>query len=52
MTTTEKQCLVHHRKSLSKFHQMMNQFRQLNEFKLTIIEQLPKRCCSCQQQTG
>ena len=43
MTTTEKQCLV---------HQMMNQFRQLNEFNLTIIEQLPKRCCSCQQQTG
>ena len=52
MTTTGEECLVHHRKFLSKFHQTVNQVRQLNEFNLTILQQLPKRCCSCHGQTG
>jgi hypothetical protein len=48
----DKVCIVHDRKFLSKFHETINQLRQLNEFNLSILQQLPKRCCSCGGKDG
>jgi hypothetical protein len=48
----EKVCIVHDRKYLSKFHGTINQLRQLNQFNLSILQQLPKRCCSCDGRNG
>jgi hypothetical protein len=48
----ENVCIVHDRKYLSKFHGTVNQLRQLNEFNLSVLQQLPKRCCSCDGKNG
>jgi hypothetical protein len=52
MTTEIEKCFVHNRKYLSKFHGNINQLRRTNEFDISILQQLPKRCCSCHQQNG
>lgn len=45
-------CIVHDRKTLSKFHHAVNQLRQTSEFAVSTVQQLPKRCCSCHGQPG
>lgn len=52
LTIMEKICVVHDRKYLSKFHGIINQLRQSNEFNGSILQQLPKRCCSCGERNG
>ena len=52
MATVEKDCIVHDRKYLSKFHGTINQLRRTDEFNSVILQQLPKRCCSCNGQKG
>ncbi|UJR29499.1 hypothetical protein I4U23_010716 [Adineta vaga] len=48
----ENDCIVHNRKSRSIFHQNINKIRQTNEFHPSVLQKLPKRCCSCDDQTG
>ncbi|CAF1295717.1 unnamed protein product [Adineta steineri] len=48
----ENSCIVHNKKTLSKFHGNINQLRRTNEFNISILKQLPKRCCSCNEKIG
>ncbi|CAF3534224.1 unnamed protein product [Rotaria sp. Silwood1] len=52
MATSNTCCIVHDRKYLSKFHGTINQIRRTNEFSSSILQRLPKRCCTCHNQTG
>jgi len=52
MTTEIKQCIVHNRKYSSKFNENLNKIRRTNEFNISILQKLPKRCCSCHGQNG
>jgi len=52
MTTIGTQCIVHNRKYLSKFHGTINQLRRTNQFSISTLQQLSKRCCSCRGQVG
>ncbi|CAF4517206.1 unnamed protein product, partial [Rotaria sp. Silwood2] len=52
MTTSSTGCIVHDRKYLSKFHGIINQIRRTNEFSSSVLQRLPKRCCTCHNQTG
>ncbi|CAF3537647.1 unnamed protein product [Rotaria sp. Silwood1] len=51
MATSNTSCIVHDRKYLSKFHGTINQIRRTNEFSSSILQRLPKRCCTCHNQT-
>jgi hypothetical protein len=52
MTTTWGDCIVHDWKYFSKFYRNVNQIRQTSQFSVSTIEELIKRCCSCNGQTG
>ncbi|CAF3770503.1 unnamed protein product [Rotaria sordida] len=50
MATNE--CIVHSRKTLSKFHAAINQLRVEKLFSNDVYRELPKRCCSCNGKQG
>ncbi|CAF3674028.1 unnamed protein product [Rotaria sordida] len=50
MATNE--CIVHSRKTLSKFHAAINQLRVEKLFSSDVYRELPKRCCSCNGKQG
>ncbi|CAF5022337.1 unnamed protein product, partial [Rotaria sp. Silwood1] len=50
MATNE--CIVHSRKTLSKFHAAVNQLRLEKLFSNDVYRELPKRCCSCNGKQG